>query len=249
MQSKSYPVSHEGCWLLRNNLSLLSLLLKMVTQFEVLSAPGVDEDSGMSPSSPLDGLMEYPMEHTEFEYFHTNLSTDSYYDTGPQPPELSDTLVAQPSSAPPTPTTPGTGGVYDATGGYDGTIMIYDHDNSPPLNNVAQFNDGFESPCDIRPSEEEIKLEEHNELGFSEDMSTYNDLSGNLYESRSISDPHAEEFSLGSLCDFEQEPHFCSKEEINFHEDISIKDEEEDELTPRFWDEGKIRPKHFVDKT
>lgn len=217
----------------------------MVTQFEVLSAPGVDEDSGMSSSSPLEGLMEYPMEHTEFEYFHTNLSSDSYYDAS-QPSGLGDTLVP-PTSVTPTPMTQCISNAYDANGCYDGTIMIYDQDNSPPLNNnVAQFNDGLESPCNTKPLEEDIRSNEHEALSFSQDVSRYDDLSGSLYDSIGASNPQTDEFSLGSLCDnFDHDPQICMKEELGMKEDISIKeeintnDEDDEEMAPRYWEEGR----------
>ncbi|MPC90077.1 hypothetical protein E2C01_085044 [Portunus trituberculatus] len=141
----------------------------MLTQLELLGATGglgVDEDSGMS-GSPLDGLVEYPMEQAEFEYFETSLGNDAYYD-GSQHQDLQQSLAAPPHLTSPSmcdiPTT-------------DENILIYDQENIPSFT-----TDDLKFTEDIKPYEDGLQSGK-DELKFEEDIQNYEKFTEDFYDS------------------------------------------------------------------
>ncbi|KAK8384604.1 hypothetical protein O3P69_014282 [Scylla paramamosain] len=173
----------------------------MLTQLELLGATGslgVDEDSGMS-GSPLDGLVEYPMEQAEFEYFETSLGNDTYYD-GSQHQDLQQSLAAPPDLTSPSmcdiPTT-------------DENILIYDQENIPSFTaDDLKFTEG------IKPYEDGLQSGE-DELKFEEDIQNYEKFAEDFYDSSlGTHTTHDDDFSFGNLYEtLDPEHHIPSPEE------------------------------------
>lgn len=195
----------------------------MLTQLELLTASGTtgnDEDSGMSVS-PLDGLAEYPIEQTEFEYFESSLNTDSYYDISPAQ-DIQDSLPPPPCLTPTT-TTYGTS-LYDTTIS-NSTDVLHDQDDMKTLHEeLKPLNEALESSQDIsshlyngnvRLSDDKIK--------FEDDTSPYDGFSTDVYDTGMTT----ADFNLGSLYD-------------TFDANLHSNDTPETRTT---WDEGACKGK------
>lgn len=175
-------------------------------------------DDGAMSVSPLDGLAEYPMEQSEFEYIGTSLPSDAYYDVSEPPPDLQASLALSPSPAPPT--TPFT--LYD-TAGYDTTTIIYDQDDLTPFaGDVVSLRHDLKSPQSLEPYDEDITSAQK-EIKFSEDMSSYDGF--NIYDSSGGTEANSDTIGFGSLCD-DVEP---DQSGGNRHM-----------WMPKGWDEGKL---------
>ncbi|XP_050713765.1 uncharacterized protein LOC126996891 [Eriocheir sinensis] len=173
----------------------------MLTQLELLGAAGglgVDEDSSMS-GSPLDGLAEYPMEQTEFQYFETSLGSDSYYD-GTQHQDLQQSLADAPDLTSPS--------MCDIPAG-DENILIYDQENIPSFTaEDLKFTE------DIKPYEDGLQPGV-NELKFEDDMQSYETFAEDLYDS-GLGDHTGtdDDFGFGNLYEtLDPEHHIPSPEE------------------------------------
>ncbi|XP_064098786.1 uncharacterized protein LOC135209990 [Macrobrachium nipponense] len=176
----------------------------MLTQLELLNASGAssnDDDSGMS-LSPLDGLSEYSIVKTEeFEYFESNLGSDSYYDISPTQ-ELQDSLPPPPCLTPTAGTAPsafGSATLYDTSissrgdgfRGHDDDVKVFDEDLKP-LNEALESSSDFSSGLydgNVELTDVKIKIEE--------ETSTYDAFSTDVYDN-SIA---TEGFNLGSWYD------------------------------------------------
>ncbi|XP_066985670.1 uncharacterized protein [Macrobrachium rosenbergii] len=176
----------------------------MLTQLELLNASGAssnDDDSGMS-LSPLDGLSEYAIVKTEeFEYFESNLGSDSYYDISPAQ-ELQDSLPPPPCLTPTATTVPSTFGsatLYDTSissrgeglRGHDDEVKVFDEELKP-LNEALESSNDFSSGLydgNVELTDVKIKIEE--------ETSTYDAFSTDVYDN-SIATAG---FNLGSWYD------------------------------------------------
>ncbi|XP_037782553.1 uncharacterized protein LOC119578945 [Penaeus monodon] len=191
----------------------------MLTQLELLSATGglSVEDENMSVS-PLDDLAEYAMKHTDFEYFETGLSNDSYYG-------ISQKHESFPAST--APTTVLTATVYDPAS-YDNAIVLYDHYMEPLEAEKKTFVDDMKSHDFEKTLCDEDGQPILNELGFEDDASSNDCFSGSAY-SISTEDSQAISFDFGSTPD-------------SLNQDVNIT-EAKQLSTEKSWDEGNTKGK------
>lgn len=196
----------------------------MLTQLELLSATGglSVEDENMSVS-PLDDLAEYAMKHTDFEYFETGLSNDSYYG-------ISQKHESFPAST--APTTVLTATVYDPAS-YDNAIVLYDHYMEPLEAEKKTFVDDMKSHDFEKTLCDEDGQPILNELGFEDDASSNDCFSGSAY-SISTEDSQAISFDFGSTPD-------------SLNQDVNIT-EAKQLSTEKSWDEGELTRFFFQSK-
>ncbi|KAK7066361.1 hypothetical protein SK128_027859 [Halocaridina rubra] len=196
----------------------------MLTQLELLTASGTagnDEDSGMSVS-PLDGLTDYPIEQTEFEYFESTLGSDSYYDVSP-PHDIQDSLPPPPSLT--TSTVYTSSSLYDTSLSNGSSVVLpkqeddmksfqddgleaFQNEDIKPLQDISLKS--FKS--ELQPLSEVLEASQNNPEGvyggsmkftedritFEDDSTTYSGFSNDVFDSNSMT---AADFNLGSLYD------------------------------------------------